>query len=158
MGWISSLPFIVSIGSGFLGGYIIDKIQKKNIVFLFLVGGLMTALFVTIAITAKSPLVSAFCLILANAFWGIQGPAIPTLVQNLSDPRSVGSTYGIVNGIGNLVSAFMPAIMGVFIGGSGNVSFTAGFSLLIGTQLVTAICGILFYFTKVNKQMNHSTY
>ncbi|MEH7335627.1 MFS transporter [Neobacillus drentensis] len=148
MGFISSLPFIVSIGSGFFGGYLIDKISIRKASLLFVVGGVLTALCVTITVISPNRTIAALGLVLANGFWGIQGPVIPTMVQFLSKGKNVGSTYGIVNGIGNLVSAFMPVIMGALIAGQVKDNFAAGFSLLIGTQIVTAICGIIFFFYK----------
>ncbi|MGG1658265.1 MFS transporter [Brevibacillus sp. NRS-1366] len=143
MGILSSLPFLFSIGSGFLGGYIIDRIPPKRVSILFVIGGIGTALSVSIAIFAGSPVVSAIGLIVANLFWGIQGPAIPSIVQLAAPEESVGSTYGIVNGVGNMVSALMPTIMGAMIAGKGTESFSAGFTLLIGTQLLTVICAII---------------
>ncbi|QRG68336.1 MFS transporter [Brevibacillus choshinensis] len=143
MGILASLPFIFSIGSGYLGGYIIDRISPKRVSMLFVVGGLGTAISVSIAIFSASPVVSAIGLIVANLFWGIQGPAIPSIVQSASPDSSVGSTYGIVNGVGNLVSALMPTVMGAMIAGNGSESFTAGFTLLIGTQVLTVICAIV---------------
>ncbi|PEC50946.1 MFS transporter [Bacillus sp. AFS077874] len=144
MGFVASLPFIVSIGTGFLGGYIIDRLPTRKLTLLFVVGGVGTALSMTIAIISPNTIITAIGLILANGFWGIQGPAIPTMVQNLSDTKSVGSTYGIINGIGNLVSAFMPAIMGAIIGNLGGNNFVGGFYLLVGTQIITAVCGLFF--------------
>ncbi|MED1950266.1 MFS transporter [Brevibacillus centrosporus] len=143
MGVLASLPFLFSIGSGFLGGYIIDRISPKRVSMLFVVGGLGTAISISIAIYAASPITSAIGLIVANLFWGIQGPAIPSIVQYASPDKSVGSTYGIVNGVGNLVSALMPTVMGAMIAGNGAESFSAGFSLLIGTQVLTVICAIV---------------
>ncbi|MBV7509465.1 MFS transporter [Bacillus sp. sid0103] len=148
MGIVASLPFVVSIGTGFLGGYILDRLPTRKLTLLFVIGGVGTALSVTTAIISTNPIITAIGLILANGFWGIQGPAIPTMVQNLSAARSVGSTYGIVNGIGNLVSAFMPTIMGVVIGSLGGNNFVGGFYLLVGTQIITAICGLFFLMYK----------
>jgi cyanate permease len=148
MGIISSLPFVVSIFSGFLGGYIIDKISVKKITYLFVIGGIANAISIYFTITSSSTISILLGLICANAFWGIQGPAIPTLVQHLSDPKSVGSTYGVVNDVGNFVSAFMPTIMGYIISISGNNHISSGFYVLIGTQIVVAICGFLFTKTK----------
>jgi MFS family permease len=144
MGIVASLPFIISIGSGFIGGYIIDRIPARKITILFVIGGIGTAISVIIAISSSSAIVTAIGLIVANGFWGIQGPAIPTMVQNLANAKSVGSTYGIINGVGNLVSSFMPTIMGVVISGHGGNNFSEGFYLLVGTQIITVICGIIF--------------
>lgn len=47
----------------------------------------------------------------------------------------------MVNGVGNLVSAFMPTLMGVAIAASGGHGFGAGFALLAGAQAITLVCG-----------------
>jgi hypothetical protein len=59
---------------------------------LFIFGGIATALSVTTAIVVAEPYVSASALVLAGAFWGIQAPAIPTMVQHVARPGTVGST------------------------------------------------------------------
>ncbi|MCM3538647.1 MFS transporter [Priestia endophytica] len=156
MGIISSLPFIFSILSKFLGGYIIDRIANKKMTMIFFVGGLATSLSIILTITSNNIIMIILGLILANGFWGIQGAAIPTLVQHLSDPKSVGSTYGIINGLGNFISAFIPAIMGYIISLNGNNNISSGFYVLIGTQLVIAICGLLFTKTKHVAVLEHN--
>jgi MFS family permease len=140
MGAIASMPFVVSLCAGLYGGYIVDRIPKNKMAAMFVFGGIATAVTVTCAIKAQAPMTTALLLILANAFWGMQSPAIPTIIQLAADKRSVGSAYGIMNGMGNLVSSFMPAAMGALIGLYGG--FSAGFSLVIGAEAMVVICGI----------------
>jgi len=42
----------------------------------------------------------------------------------------------------------MPTIMGVVIGSLGGNNFVGGFYLLVGTQIITAICGLFFLMYK----------
>lgn len=141
MGLVSSLPFLMSLGSGFLSGYLIDRIPAHRVPTLFAVGSVGTGLSVLLVINSASVWLAATGLILANGFWGLQAPAIPTLVQHHTRQAAVGTAYGIVNGAGNLISAFMPTAMGLAISLSGH-GFAAGYSLLIGTQVVTLTCSI----------------
>lgn len=141
MGVVSALPFLMSLCSGFLGGWLLDRLPARRLPLLFVVGSAGTGLCVLLVIGADSAWLAATGLILAGGFWGLQGPAIPTLVQRCSPAKSVGSTYGVVNGVGNLVSAFMPTAMGAAMALLGGQGFAAGFALLAGTQVVTLVCG-----------------
>ncbi|HVB89865.1 MAG TPA: hypothetical protein VND97_06655 [Beijerinckiaceae bacterium] len=75
------------------------------------------------------------------AFWGLQAPAIPTLVQHLSAREAVGSTYGFINGVGNIVAALTPMLMGAAMMVHLKENLGQGFWIIVGSQLVTAICG-----------------
>ncbi|MGF0248655.1 hypothetical protein ACQR36_30200, partial [Rhodococcus erythropolis] len=51
--------------------------------------------------------------------------------------------YGLINGIGNMFSAFVPMIMGMVMASQGKVS--SGFAVLIVSQGVTLLAGgVLF--------------
>ncbi|HGC5852352.1 TPA: MFS transporter [Serratia marcescens] len=67
------------------------------------------------------------------------GAAIPTLLQHYARPEAVGSAYGLINGIGNLFSAFVPMAMGMVMASEGKVS--SGFAVLIASQLLTLLAG-----------------
>jgi MFS family permease len=110
---------------------------------VFAIGGVTTALCVTMAILADNPYVAASALILAGAGWGFQAPAIPSLVQYVAKDGTVGSTYGVINGIGNLTSALMPMMMGAVMMSRSGDNLARGFWLLVGTQLLTAACGLV---------------
>lgn len=145
MGAVSALPFLMSLASGFLGGHLIDRLPARKLPLLFIAGAFGTGTCVLLVITADATWLAATGLVLAGGFWGLQGPAIPTLVQRHAPNGTVGSAYGVVNGVGNLVSAFMPTAMGAVIGLGGGHGFAAGYGLLIGTQAVTLICGAWLY-------------
>jgi hypothetical protein len=64
-------------------------------------------------------------------------------VQHVAKPGTVGSTYGVINGIGNLVSALMPMMMGAAMMSRSGDNLAQGFWLLVGTQLLTAATGLV---------------
>jgi sugar phosphate permease len=144
MGIVASLPFVMAVASGFLGGYIIDKLPSRRVPLIFVLGSLGTGASVLLLVNSHATSVIALSLIASQAFWGLQGSAIPTLVQHNSPKAAVGSTYGFINGVGNLVSAFMPLAMGAVIGVGTTTrgGFVTGFILLAGTQLVTLCVAI----------------
>jgi predicted MFS family arabinose efflux permease len=141
MSIFAGLPFVVGLLMQFVGGAIIDRIPTRMVPALFIFGGIATALSVTTAILVTEPYVSASALVLAGAFWGIQAPAIPTMVQHVARPGTVGSTYGLVNGIGNLVSALMPILMGAAMTIHSTENLGSGFWLIVGSQLLTVVSG-----------------
>jgi predicted MFS family arabinose efflux permease len=141
MSLFAGLPFLVGMVAQLVGGSLIDRVPKTMAPVLFVIGGLATAACVTGAIIADRPYLSATGLIAAGAFWGIQAPAIPTMVQRVARPGAVGSTYGLINGIGNLVSASMPMLMGAAMTLSARENLGQGFWLVVGSQLLTAGCG-----------------
>ncbi|WP_200862873.1 MFS transporter [Amycolatopsis orientalis] len=143
MSALSALPFVVSLGSGFLGGYLIDRLPARRAPLVLVIGSIGTALCATTTTFADSRWLAAAALILANAFWGLQGPAIPTLVQQYAPAGAVGSAYGLVNGVGNLVSALLPTLMGVAIAAGGDHGFAAGYALLAATQLLTLLGAVV---------------
>jgi predicted MFS family arabinose efflux permease len=141
MSLFAGLPFVVGLLMQFVGGAIIDRIPTRMVPVLFIFGGIATAFFVTAAIVIAEPYISASALVLAGAFWGIQAPAIPTMVQYVARPGAVGSTYGLVNGIGNLVSALMPVLMGAAMTIHSTENLAGGFWLIVGSQLLTVVSG-----------------
>lgn len=143
MGWMASLPFIVSIGSKYLGGVLLDRIRPYQAPLIFAFGGAATALCIYGVMHSEQLGWIAFFLLAANACWGAQGAAIPTLLQHYAQPQAVGSAYGLINGIGNMFSAFVPMIMGMVMASQGKVS--SGFAVLIVSQGVTLLAGgVLF--------------
>ena len=138
MGWVSSLPFILGIGANFVGGVLADLFPQRRTPLIFTLGGVLCALAVVALIGSRTPSATLISLLLASACWGIQGAAIPTLVQRFAPASGVGSAYGIVNGVGNLAAAFMPAAMG----GLMKTHVAGGFVLLVASQVGVALCGI----------------
>jgi predicted MFS family arabinose efflux permease len=143
MSIFAGLPFFVGVIANVAGGSVVDLLPKSKAPIVFVIGGIITAICVTLAILAENPYVAASALIFAGAGWGFQAPAIPSLVQYVAKDGTVGTTYGIINGIGNLVSALMPMMMGAAMTSRSGDNLAQGFWLLVGTQLLTAVAGLV---------------
>lgn len=143
MSIFAGLPFFVGVLANVAGGSVVDLLPKSKAPVVFVIGGIITAICVTLAILAENPYVAASALIFAGAGWGFQAPAIPSLVQHVAKDGTVGTTYGIINGIGNLVSALMPMMMGAAMTPRSGDNLAQGFWLLVGTQLLTAVAGLV---------------
>lgn len=167
MGWIASAPQYATVLAVFVGGVLIDKLGRDRVPFIFMGASAGVALSVLMAINARDPYAAACRLVAANFFWGLQSPAIPSTVQHCSRPEHTASAFGVTNGAGSLVAAFMPALMGGVIsavshgGGTGAAvtaassaaGFFAGFALLIGTQAVVFACGLLLWWRERAQRM-----
>jgi predicted MFS family arabinose efflux permease len=143
MSIFAGLPFFVGVVANVAGGSVVDILPRSKAPVVFVIGGIITAICVTLAILAENPYVAASALIFAGAGWGFQAPAIPSLVQHVAKDGTVGTTYGIINGIGNLTSALMPMMMGAAMTSRSGDNLAQGFWLLVGTQLLTAVAGLV---------------
>ena len=138
-GLLAAVPFLLSLGSKFLGGVLLDKMRPEQAPVLFIIGGLLTALSVLALMLSHQQAMLALFMLAANVFWGLQGAAIPAVVQHHAPHEAVGSAYGIINGIGNICAAFIPLLMGMVMKSAGSV--ISGFSVLVVSQLITLCAG-----------------
>ncbi|MDC2857902.1 MULTISPECIES: MFS transporter [unclassified Delftia] len=148
MGWLASLPQYATVLAVLVGGIVIDRLPRRQVPLIFVGGSLGLALAIWLAIHMEDRYAAAYCLIAANFCWGLMSPAIPSTVQYCARPEHVASAYGVVNGTATLVAGFMPALMGAVIGWtsrSAGGGFVAGFGLLVGTQLVVMVCGLVLW-------------
>ena len=121
LGMFTSLPFILMFFGELLGGYISDRTGRRAIVCfigLFFAG----ALIYVVALVSDSA-TAAIVMAVSAGFWGC---ALPPL--------------GVYNGIGNLIGASSPLLMGWIIGSAGN--FNAGLMILVVAGVVGA-CAML---------------
>ena len=141
LSWVASMlsGSVVTIPVLFLGGVLLDKMRPEQAPVLFVVGGTLTALSVIALMLSHQPAWLALFMLSANVFWGLQGAAIPAVIQHHAAREAVGSAYGIINGIGNICAAFIPLLMGMVMRSVGSVS--SGFSVLVVSQVVTLLAG-----------------
>lgn len=138
-GVLAAIPFLLSLGSKLLGGVLLDKMRPEQAPLLFISGGFLTASSILALMLSHQPAWLALFMLSANIFWGLQGAAIPAVVQHHAAKEAVGSAYGIINGIGNICAAFIPLLMGLVMKSVGSVS--SGFSVLVASQVVTLLAG-----------------
>ncbi|MGS0896971.1 MFS transporter [Burkholderia stagnalis] len=152
MGWLASLPQYAVVVAVLMGGFLFDRLARKNTPAVFATTTLLVGGSMLLAISVEDRYIAVYAFIAANFFWGLQGPAIPAIVQQYSSPGHTASAYGAVNGAASLIAGLMPVLMGGVIsaftsGGAGaapvnqNVAsgFFMGFAVLIGSQIVAGI-------------------
>lgn len=151
MGWLASMPQWSTIAAVLLGGLLIDRISRERVPLIFVGGSLGVVLAVALALVVDDRYHAIYCLTAAGFFWGLQSPAIPSTMQFYARPEHIGSAFGVVNGVGSIVGGMMPAMMGAAISmsasqsTSGSAAYSAGFYLLVGSQLMTLACGLLLW-------------
>ncbi|MGL5512851.1 MAG: MFS transporter, partial [Sporomusa sp.] len=97
MGWMASLPFLVTIVTKACNGWINDRIGRCAP--LMCVTMCLGAICVYSAATVEGKYASVFFLSFAMGFTGMAAPSAWTLLQNLVPANSVGTAGGIMNGI-----------------------------------------------------------
>jgi MFS family permease len=153
MGWLASLPQYAVVIAVLMGGILFDRLNRQSAPLVFATTTFLVACSMLLAISVDDRYVAVYAFIAANFFWGLQGPAIPAIVQQYSSPGHTASAYGVVNGTASLVAGLMPTLMGGVISafassGTGTVEsarsaassgFFMGFAVLIGSQVVACI-------------------
>jgi cyanate permease len=87
-----------------------------------------------------NPYVAAVAMALSAGFWGSALPPLFALAAQIIPSSVTSSGVGVYNGVGNLIGASSPLLMGWIIGTSGN--FNAGLMVLVLSGVVGA-CAML---------------
>ena len=122
--WMSSLPWILSIISIPLGGWLSDKFSIGKLGEIWgrrivpLVGMAMSGVLISIGAHTQNEVMAAICLAFATAFiLCVEGP-FWTMMMKISGPKS-GTAGGIMNmgsNLGGLISPALTPIIASFLG------------------------------------------
>jgi sugar phosphate permease len=129
------LPFVTMFLGMALSSWLSDRLQRRAIVSasaLFLAGVSMCLVIVMPGATAAALIVAA-----SSFFWGAGMPPQFALALRILPPGVVSTGIGFHNGIGNIVSAFSPLLIGFLIQATG--SFNVGLSVLPVAAAVGAL-------------------
>ena len=124
----SFLPFFMmflgEIGAAFLS----DRIGRRAIICL--VGLFSAGAFMYAVSIVPDPQTAALLIAVSAFFWGSALPPLFALSLQILPARAVASGVGVFNGVGNIVGALSPVVMGALIAHTG--SFDAGLMVLVG--------------------------
>jgi sugar phosphate permease len=138
LGFFASLPFVLMFFGEIAGGYVSDRIGHRAIVcFIGLFGA--GALIYVVSLMAD-PYAAAIVMALSAGFWGSALPPLFALAAQIIPPSVTSSGVGVYNGVGNLIGAASPLLMGWIIGAVGN--FNAGLMVLVLAGVVGS-CAML---------------
>ncbi|WP_371362069.1 putative sulfoacetate transporter SauU [Sporomusa rhizae] len=145
MGILSSLPFVLAVGTKILSGYLADKLPRRSLILIFEMVGVGVGVFFATQI-ADNNIAAAF-MVLGGGAVGLGGPASWTVMQSVVPSKGVASAAGLMNGLSNGVSALAPVAIGGLIAFTG--TYAGGLSYLIGCSVVGCIMAILLYLRKI---------
>jgi len=134
-GLFSALPFICMFLGEVIGAAVSDKVGRRALICcLSLLSAGISMYLVSIIPNAEGAAlmiaVSAFC-------WGCALPPLFALGTQIIPIRSLHAGVGVYNGIGNIVGAFSPLIMGLLIAKTG--AFDAGLLFLVGAAILGSL-------------------
>ena len=131
----SFLPFFLMFLGEVLASILSDKLGRRAIVcFVGLLGAGVTMYAVSVV---PDPQIAAILIAVSAFFWGSSLPPLFALSLQILPPRAVASGVGMFNGIGNIVGALSPVVMGALIAETG--SFNAGLMVLVGATITGSL-------------------
>src|SRR5262245_16473439 len=134
----SSLPYVLMIGGQFLFSWVSDAIGRRAVVCGFSL--FMTGVFVYFTSIVSDGTTAAWCFAISAGFWGGTSPTLFSLGSQIMPAKVTAAGFGLYGGIGNIVGAFAPLIIGVLIASTG--SFTAGLQFLVACCVLGSLAMI----------------
>lgn len=144
MGMLASLPYFLAVITVVVSGYLSDKVGRRGpFIAIALIGSSAGIYF---GAFAPDNMTAAIYISLGIASLAIGTPCGWSLLQQLVPGRAVGAGAGVMNGVGSILSAFAPVLIGVCINISG--SYVGGLMFLVGIGVVGAIASIILTIQK----------
>lgn len=131
-GFYSFLPFFMMFLGEVLAAILSDRTGRRAAICF---GGLFLAGVAMYGVSAVPDAHTAAVLIAVSAFfWGSALPPLFALSLQILPARAVASGVGVFNGVGNVVGATSPLVIGSIIARTG--SFDAGLMVLVGATVL----------------------
>jgi len=136
--WMSSLPWILSIISIPLGGFVSDRLAQSSMGIKWgcrivpIIGMAMSGILISIGAHTGIPMIAAVSLAFATAFiLFVEGP-FWTMMMNLAGTKS-GTAGGIMNmgsNLGGLISPALTPVIASFLGWENALHIAAGLAII----------------------------
>lgn len=126
------LPFVTMFLGMVLSSWLSDKLKRRALVCAgsFLLAGVSMWL----VIRMPDPQAAAMLVATSSFFWGAGLPPQFALALRILPARAVAAGVGVHNGLGNVIAAFSPLVIGALIQSSG--SFDIGLTILPVAALI----------------------
>ena len=145
MGILSSLPFILAVGTKILSGYLADKLPRRSLILIFEMIGVGVGVFFAAQVSDNN--IAAAFMVLGIGAVGLGGPASWTVMQSVVPGKGVASAAGLMNGLSNGVSALAPVAIGGLIALTG--TYAGGLYYIVGCSVVGCIMATILYVKKI---------
>jgi sugar phosphate permease len=139
MGMLSSLPWVLGVGTKILSGYLCDRMKRRAPLLVFAMIGVSLGIY--FGVNAQDNLTSALILGFGIGCIGLGGPAAWTLLQDIVPNKGISTAAGVMNGMGNVFSSIAPMAIGYIIGLTG--SFSTGLYYIIGCCVMGGIATLI---------------
>lgn len=128
------LPFLTMFFGMALSSWFSDRIGRRAIVssFAFLFAGISMSLVIVV----PGANTAALTIAASSFFWGAGMPPQFAIAQRILPPGTVSAGIGVHNGVGNIIAAFSPVVIGALINSTG--SFNVGLSVLPAAAFIGA--------------------
>lgn len=151
MAGFTFLAYLVHAVSGFVAGWLIDRVialhGRANLVYKVVMGATHVGFVACMVCIALAPAAWALAAIFAYQILdGANSPGVFGIPQILAGPRATGRWVGIQNGLGNFAGVIAPALTGFLVGTSHH--FTSAF-LVAAVASVLGVVGWVLMIPKV---------
>ncbi len=127
LGIFSSLPFLLTFLAEIATGFVSDWLGRRAIIALL--GLLCAGALMYVGSQMSDPYLAATLIALSSAGWGFAVPCIYAMSYAVIPKRLTATGVGAVNGVGNLLGAVTPLIMGIILAQTG--SYNAGLMVIV---------------------------
>ncbi|HIU64497.1 MAG TPA: MFS transporter [Candidatus Avacidaminococcus intestinavium] len=138
MGIWASMPYVFGIICIMASGYLGDKYNRRAL--LCAISMFSAAVGIYLGAQAVDNVAAAMWLTFGVGAIGFGISPAWTIQQRIIPSHSVGTAGGIMNGITNIYSALIPAIIGWLIAFTG--TYNAGLMVLVANGLFATVCAI----------------
>ena len=149
MGVYSSVPYILGLCSFLISGWILDKFMSGREKYMFIVGALLSALFIYLMFNTNSIPLAFSYLALSNIFLNAMNITVFVLPMKNIPESSVGTATGIINAGAQIGSIVTPSVLGYLISVF-NQNYNVAFMFLVISSLIIFIIGFTINTKKEN--------
>ena len=144
MGVLSSLPYFLAAITVVVSGYLSDKVGRRGP--FIAIALICSSAGIYFGAYAPDNMTAAIYISLGIASLAMGTACGWSLLQQLVPSRAVGAGAGVMNGVGSILSALAPVLIGVCINISG--SYVGGLMFLVGIGIIGAIASLILTIQK----------
>lgn len=141
MGWMASLPFVLTVITKAGAGLLSDRMEKKECILM--VSMLLGSICIYFATLVPGKYPAAILIACAFGFTSMGTPVAWTLLQGLVAANSMTIAAGMMNGIATGLASIAPILIGYLIGVTGE--FSSGLLGLTGAGMLAAASATILW-------------
>jgi MFS transporter, ACS family, D-galactonate transporter len=148
------LPWVAATILTIVGGLIGDKRHRLR-AYLWSIGYVLAAILSYFGIITASVGIAVLLISLAVGFLAFTLAPMYAVIQDMTPQTVTGLSFGVFNGITYMVGSFSPAIVGRIA--DATHSFNIGFYVLDAWLIITAICVVPLWKSRLTNKLSSDT-